>query len=355
MRKQHQEGGDGAELNQAGRDIIKVEGISTERALEIAEKVVARELGHYGQRARLEVDARLSEFRSDLFERILRIDRNYLSAFEEPDIQGALIDAQLGYARSGATHLKPALVDLIIARCAARNGSLQATLTNEAIRIVPQLTGREIVALTIMFLVRSAVMSNRGESELGFAESINHLETSFEMFGNGLSVSKNECQHLAYLRCTSIERLGPQSFEGLMRYYYPGLFSKGEKRERLIELMDGSADNFDTWAIPALHDPDNYQIDLLGPADLAEFMSDHEIPQDKEQVVHELLLHNSMSDEEFATSLVNLNPKFRAWIGDWNSNSLLRLSDPTILGQTIAHCYWTNTAQVDAPLSVWVE
>ena len=345
---QHQEAGDNAAVVQAGRDASITIGIDAVQAIDIAERVVRRELEHYQDRARDLALLRVEEIRGEFVERISALDRSKLDAFADPDVQEILTEAQKGYVRSGRQDVKRALVDLVAARCSVESGSLEANIIADAVQVVRKLSKQGIAALTVAWLTTRTKNDNIVDLEMFESWAQCHLGP----FIDSMPLINAEIDYLVSSGCATLGPIQIDLGESLQRTY-PGLFQRGVGREQIshdLDAVDQARPQKIFLPLPSVEGP-RWQAAVLNEA-----AARQQLAAESEEMVEEyvrLLNEGALTPDECTAAA-------RAASHEWNR--LLEVRDKTQLNQVrvtavgtaIAHCNWTSTVGEEVPLAMWL-
>lgn len=218
----------------SGRDLTinNYNGLSPAQAVEIAEQVVSRELARFSIEAQQEISRRVEAMRVELIERIGQFDKASLDAFRDPDVQALLGEAQVSYARSGRDDVRRTLVDLVVARCSASPGGLEAIVTAEAIEVVRKVTRGGMAILTVSFLVarvRNMAINNLQDLDNWAARNI-------LPFIDEVPANQAEYLHLVSSGTAQIS-LGERQIVPLLAETYPGVFQQGISQDEISPLL----------------------------------------------------------------------------------------------------------------------
>lgn len=193
-----------------------------------------------------------SERAEDLVKKLLLAlpenDSKVIASFKEPDMHLTLLEAQMGYARSGDANLEQVLIDLLVRRALEEQNSEKSMILSESIKVVPKLTTTHLDSLTIILLL---TRTNLG----GFMESHNlatQLETMLAPFLKNISLDASSYEYLNYTGCGSIMRVArwPPMHE-IFSVQFPEIFkekSPNEIRDHVLLLYHPLAILFDEWS-----------------------------------------------------------------------------------------------------------
>jgi hypothetical protein len=145
---------------------------------------------------------------------------------QEPDIQYAIVNAQIHYARNGQRETLDLLTDLLKARFESNETSFKSVVINESIDALSKLTLNHIRFITVLFLVKNCKLSKvrtliENINNL-FPEDISNIQKNISFF-----------EHLMYAGITTndVSTLSHQNLEYFIRLNYP---------DELTEKIHGS-------------------------------------------------------------------------------------------------------------------
>ena len=156
MKDHRQEAGDNAQQYLAGGNIIIVQGVTEERAREIAE-IASREVVLREGRAVAEavITERTGHITDLVFDRINVRDTELFNRFEDPRFLAALTSAQRSYAETGDEDLAEVLASLVVELASQPIRSMHEIVLRQAIDVAPHLTSPHLRALAVnMYLTR---------------------------------------------------------------------------------------------------------------------------------------------------------------------------------------------------------
>jgi hypothetical protein len=327
------------------------QGISTKDVLEIAEHVVAQRLDGYHKAAVATAVERQESWRHALVSRIERLEIRQLDAFTDPDVQAAVADAQTAYARSGSPEVGRTLIDLVTARSSASPGSLEASVINEAIRLVGKLSPSGIAALTVSF-VTSEILSPTVSDRASF---LAWIEANVAPFLDKVPTAAVEYEHLTALGC--IRRQGnfltPEPGQVLVNNY-PGLFQTGlsphaikteiwEAHEQGGNLFEPSEFGAEAYRVKAATTEQAYRLYDSAPSAKPEFRDEF----------FQLIVMNQASGKEALRLAAQWHPAMQRLAELWLEtpfNSVIL----TTTGIAIGHSNWAGATGATEPLSTWI-
>jgi hypothetical protein len=349
MRGQKQGGGDQSANLQAANDIFVVNqvvnnGLTRTEARDICEALTRELMAELQAEARSVAIARTDEVVGDFIRKMQERGGNY-NALRSPDTQYALLTVQREYARSGSQIHRELLTDLLVAKCQDRVGDFEDIVLTESIETVRKLTGRQVSALTVHW-----VIAETKNSSISDHDSLRTwTEVNIVPFLDSLPQSRAEYEHLVYCGCSSVGFSRPLA--PTLKGCYPGIFQRG--------LHIGQ--------IPAIFGASPYGLPLFRPC-----MNDHSKPEvaaideesaralaiaegydDKVGDYAALLTHNTLDDRAILALLSKIHPAWTTLAQNWEKTLLADIST-TSVGTAIAHCNWARVTGQNEPLAIWM-
>jgi hypothetical protein len=317
-------------------------GLSEGEVREIAVGVWRENMVALSQVARDAADARASELREEILAGLARGEGN-ADAFQQPEKQLALIDAQRGFAISGDQDLRDALTRAVLNLSKEPERSINAIVLSEAIKILPSLTRRQISAITSAFVVRFVTFNG--------ASSVSQLLEIWEKFvgANAEVPTDGDFRHLEYCGCGRAASLGVLPISELVRRTYPGLVSKGIDIDQLIAAF-GEAGAPSNGVMVCLNDPSKYQIAALNEHVLKEKSVGW--TEKQRETASSQLMENLMGDEEISVKFTQGSPFGAKLFSEWQP--WLQRVELTSVGMAVGH---SHAAAIDAgfaPLDIWL-
>jgi len=337
-----QSGGQGS-VNLQGQTVSVHVGITAVEAAELMLSVGRSNLVEMQGLAKQIVDERLESFTDRFVQSVEARAPGVLQAVQDPDVQYTLFAAQRDYARSGAENLGETLIDLLVARCAEKTGSLRAIVLNEAVTTVGRLTPGQVNALTCFWLVTRV----RGLSMQNLDGLVNWLRTNVVPATADLPSHSAAYEHLSYCGCAQIQ-VTAISLGDAWAKTYPGLFARGMTREEIPEdLRDVSA-----LFTQCLTDPEKLQVNALD-ADAAVMTATQAGFPERSEVLSQLLLNNVKAADVVEAQVIGLIPELAGLADLWTSTPMQNLGLSSV-GIALAHANWTRLAGKSTGLDVWI-
>lgn len=182
------------------------------------------------------VDERLESFTDRFVQSVEARAPDALQTVQDPDVQYTLFPAQRDYARSGAENLGETLIEILVARCAEKTGSLRAIVLNEAASTVGRLTPGQINALTCHWLVTRV----RDQGMQNLEGLMSWLRTNLVPATVDLPSHRAAYEHLSYCGCAQIQ-ITETSLGNVWVKMYPGLFARGMHGKKSLRIYATSA------------------------------------------------------------------------------------------------------------------
>jgi hypothetical protein len=344
-KKLDQQSGARSINTQAGRDVVIIQGSSLEEVRDFVAEAIHANALEMRQVAREVVEQRIATFSDLLIERA-KTDPELVNATADPDMQHALIDAGLGFARSGDEDMAGILVDLLADRSKETSRSLLAVVINDALTIAPRLTDAEIAILTIYW--RLAHTMNRG---IGTLDALaNFVRTDIVPLVPFIPSGDASYLHLQSVGCAVVQ-VTSLSYALLWTETYAGLFTLGftedEIPSNLREPLGQS-----NLLIPNLRNPSRLQIKALNEQTLRDMIKGTAAEPFVNEIVN-LMKSAPIPYDEMLDLLDQIDPVMRDLATLWVTTPLqnLRLS---AVGTAIAHANWRHVTGASAPLSIWI-
>ncbi|SIS57102.1 LPO_1073/Vpar_1526 family protein [Phaeovulum vinaykumarii] len=220
---------------QAARDIIVGPSLSEVMT------IVSQSIQFYTEAAKSLVNERLNEFEKRLEEKIARGDTAALEVFADPDMQGALLDAQKAYVRSDSESLHGVLTDLIYQRASRRLTSRTSLALNDAIRKSANLTKVDFANLAFIFYVMDVGLIGNSATEFVSERFHSHLSP----ITDSLDFSMDALEYLEsnglLLSGPGNAALTPRPLAHVLKSKYPEAFNTGFDPEELNALHPNTA------------------------------------------------------------------------------------------------------------------
>jgi hypothetical protein len=201
MTRQEQSVDEGGNAYQAGRDLTVQHGFSSEQMAELM-VAMAKQLSAFTAEANAKLDERLKEFRDHVLREFSNGNETQREAFNDPDFQFSLQEAQNTYARSGDADLRSELVRLLLERSGRGAGDRVSFILNAAIKVAGQLTTEERALLVVLFVIKTVVVTSTSIEPV-YARYRNFLAP----YVYRLPTTETSFEYLQSLGCLNIERV----------------------------------------------------------------------------------------------------------------------------------------------------
>ena len=200
LEKQKIDAGDNSNTVMVGRDINQVtNGVTYGEVKEICSDLF--ELNFYRLKSEAEsvAVARAEMLINDFISKLEKQNNIKTVVFQDPDMQYALVNAQIAYAKSGDEVIEDLLVSLLIERVNSDEDELSKIILNESLNVINLLTKEHLNILAVIFLMRYVKLDSPNKSEI-----INHFSFILSLMEECSHINAEIIfDHLAYSRCTS--------------------------------------------------------------------------------------------------------------------------------------------------------
>jgi hypothetical protein len=343
-RGQRQSGGADSTNVQAGQDVVIHVGVTAAEARTIALDVFEANLiklsGVAEQTARDRAERITREYLRQLEER----SPAGLESIRDPDMLQAVYNAQQGYARSGEEDLEAALVDLLVERSGQKERDLKCLVLNEAIAILPKLSGGQRRAITACFLIR--FISYMGPFS---------LQAAYEYINDNLApfadIVMNKRADYLYMHAagagspSALTLTVADAFsQSLFAFFTDGFPERRVPPPRRTLLDDTSI------FVPCLRNPKNWQINARSVEEVKRLQIDKGIA---DNLLLNLYREGLMSLPAIREDVVSHIPVMQGFMDHWDSSGLSNF-ELTAVGITIGHAYWRSFTGQSTPLDIWL-
>lgn len=348
MTRQDQRVGDGAQAIQANRDVNINQGITADQMVTIMDGV-ATQVQRGIDRAAALVDERLAEFREAVAVEFSKPETmNRTDAFQDPDFQFALHEAQKGFARSGAAELKDELVKLLSQRATEPDRNRTALILNEAIQAIGNLTKQEISALSVVFIFQHIQINS--DDKYHVSKMYNELLTPFcvDFPDNNFAYD-----YLGSMKCTTTNQISHADIWRILHERYDNPLSRSFFES---ELPDGiPADHLNTiiQRVPNVFDG-RLRFAPRNRSELEQALTSAGVAGASKTSFLALYDERKLDDLEFQQFFTGSVPVIEPLIARWE-NTLAKNTNLTGLGKAIAHSALASRTTFSAPLEIWVK
>ena len=237
------------------------EGLSYKDARQVALDVFKANSSVYTEIAKKTIDERVVNITDDIFTMIYCELPDTVEKLVEPAVQDTLLKIQKEYAKNDDPALKERLIALLKNRLKADEKDMETIVLDEALEIVPKLTGIQLNILSLNLTVLRIL-----HHEVTNRDTFFHMLTSKILLFYSNHMSKTmEYAHLQYLGCTGILSEGStyKPIEEIFRNRYAGLFSRGFSREEFYEYMGIEIQEFQQLITTCQIDKEKYQFNAM--------------------------------------------------------------------------------------------
>ena len=237
------------------------EGLSYKDARQVALDVFKANSSVYTEIAKKTIDERVVNITDDIFTMIYSELPDTVEKLVEPAVQDTLLKIQKEYAKNDDPALKERLIALLKNRLKADEKDMETIVLDEALEIVPKLTGIQLNILSLHLTVLRIL-----HHEVTNRDTFFHMLTSKILLFYSNHMSKTiEYAHLQYLGCTGILSEGStyKPIEEIFRNRYAGLFSRGFSREEFYEYMGIEIQEFQQLITTCQIDKEKYQFNAM--------------------------------------------------------------------------------------------
>lgn len=237
------------------------EGLSYKDARQVALDVFKANSSVYTEIAKKTIDERVVNITDDIFTMIYSELPDTVEKLVEPAVQDTLLKIQKEYAKNDDPALKERLIALLKNRLKADEKDMETIVLDEALEIVPKLTGIQLNILSLHLTVLRIL-----HHEVTNRDTFFHMLTSKILLFYSNCMSKTiEYAHLQYLGCTGILSEGStyKPIEEIFRNRYAGLFSRGFSREEFYEYMGIEIQEFQQLITTCQIDKEKYQFNAM--------------------------------------------------------------------------------------------
>ena len=237
------------------------EGLSYKDARQVARDVFKANSSVYTEIAKKTIDERVVNITDDIFTMIYSELPDTVEKLVEPAVQDTLLKIQKEYAKNDDPALKERLIALLKNRLKADEKDMETIVLDEALEIVPKLTGIQLNILSLNLTVLRIL-----HHEVTNRDTFFHMLTSKILLFYSNHMSKTmEYAHLQYLGCTGILSEGStyKPIEEIFRNRYAGIFCRGFSREEFYEYMGIEIQEFQQLITTCQIDKEKYQFNAM--------------------------------------------------------------------------------------------
>ena len=305
------------------------EGLSYKDARQVALDVFKANSSVYTEIAKKTIDERVVNITDDIFTMIYSELPDTVEKLVEPAVQDTLLKIQKEYAKNDDPALKERLIALLKNRLKADEKDMETIVLDEALEIVPKLTGIQLNILSLHLTVLRIL-----HHEVTNRDTFFHMLTSKILLFYSNRMSKTiEYAHLQYLGCTGILSEGStyKPIEEIFRNRYAGLFSRGFSREEFYEYMGIEIQEFQQLITTCQIDKEKYQFNAMN-----ENVLKYSIAQSGKQEYEEKLLQyykeHIMEVKEIKDDISSHVQGFEELADSWKKTSEFKSMNLTSVG-----------------------
>ncbi len=339
--KLEQEGGEGSNNNQAGRDVNVHHhhyGVTEERVKELALELWRNNAPRLASEANDTYDGRAIKMTTEVITRTVQVNPDLLEHFKNPRAQVALLKAQEAYGETGDDELRDILAGLVVALVSEPTRTRQEIVVREAIECAPRLTAQHLNALIVIVLLTR--MSYRLAPD---------VDTLLDAFDDELrpyydSIPKDTFEY-SFMSATAagmfIPGLGPSVYNKIYSSHpnamYPGIPPGDFPKEWTPTQEAGVELGAMLWLQKA--DPiENSRVKLRPEAADIVLRSDPNTQPPLTEIQHklrDLIKERSIGEEEFTNTLREKKPQHAEFLDTVTSTMALHFQ-PSAVGLMLA-------------------
>lgn len=335
---------------QSQRDTNIYTGASPTQMLEVFE-AISKQVEAFSQEATKKVEERLSLFKKETIDQILKTPNARPEAFSDPDFQNVLYSAQTSYACSDDIGLHESLVNLIVERTKHVGRSRLSLSINDAIIKAGKLTIEEFSALALIFYIQHVQIVN--------IPSINNLATAIESALSSLILNvPDEPMSFSYMESVGCLKTGSSivvkaDFFEMLRLRYPWIVTRGAPRSELSNLLPGGA--LDSFICEAPLGDDG-SIFLFGePEFLRRFLIENKFDENVADKYVDICKNYAPNRDRFAEAMrgygaTSIYECIKKYDGTSARNASL-----TSAGIALGHAYLMKNTNLNADISIWIK
>ncbi|EOV9528761.1 MULTISPECIES: LPO_1073/Vpar_1526 family protein [Bacillus cereus group] len=326
-------------------------GISYEDARNIALDVFKNNFYELSATAAEVASARAEEITEIYLQELREKKPEAVSNVNDPDIQFALFNAQMQYARNDDKELGEVLVDLLVERTEVKERDFKQIVLNESIEVLSKLNKEQIDILTLVFCLRSIRMPHI----TSLLELKKYLEDTIDPLFTKNALKGSHLLHLEYCGCLNVERLGSSNLHKLFSDTYDGLFCKGFTLDEFKNQFDHISEDAKKRLLrSSLHDKTNtlLQFNAMSAANL-EWLGE-ELGLTPVDIINlkNSFENNKMSENQVEEVLKNLYPNYTMLVELWEKTDL-KSSNLTTVGIAIAYTNLKRFIDLPVDLNEW--
>lgn len=333
---------------QSGGDTNINNGLSPIQMQEIIE-CIANQLPRYAAIATSVVEERLKTFEEKIIERFDKDEKSNNSAFEDPDFQHLLLEAQKAFSRSGDEKNADILIDLIAERSKESGRTRRALNINKAVEVASLLTDNEISELSVIFFVRMVKFGNIfNEPSLGVL-----LNSVIVPFVDRISRDNASYAYMESLGCGKLS-LSTITFSSAMNQTYKHAVSVNSTLAEAADLIDSELLNAAVGAGIVQVKPNGrifHTIPEAVPFRVA--LENCGLPTHQADSLFNLTSPKAAETSDLIQELVRFCPRIENIIEIWDNTDLCKF-ELSGVGTTIGYSNLKRETIFDGEIDIWV-
>lgn len=140
---------------------------------------------------------RAEEIVNNFISKLRNLENVDTAVFKEPDMQYALVNAQIVYAKTGDKEIEDLLVNLLIERVNSNENELSKIILNESLKVIELLTKNHLNILATIFFMRYVKNNSTNKSQI-----LDHFEVILQFMKQCTNINTEIIfDHLSYSKC----------------------------------------------------------------------------------------------------------------------------------------------------------
>ena len=209
-------------IAKSGGQLIVQQGLSLFEAKDIINDIVDQKLVTVKREAEEIFKSRISDFETEIFNRLEELHSDELDKLREPDLQIVLAEAAVISGRKQEKELRETLANLVIGRiknCELGREELKNIVYNEAIKTIEKLIRDQLKIITLCYLMRYT----QYKAIISWESFNNYLNTKVKPFLE-FKETVAQYQHIEYTGCGNIDEFVTLKLTKVFRSHYSFLF-----------------------------------------------------------------------------------------------------------------------------------
>ena len=349
-KAQSLEAGDSSINNQAGNitQVITInKTIPKEEAKEILVQIFQDNMPKLAQEARLTAGKRADEISNKILEKMSEKAPDLINTFKDPDMQYALLTAQITHARLGDDNIADLMVDVLVERASHQNRDLQQIVLNEVLSVLQKLNSEHLDVLSLVFL-NTLCKFNKTNDIAAFK---NVFSTYYYPLLDKIPTEESCYQHLIYSGCTSLNGF-QDNIVSHHKKNYKRFFCKGFPIDDFSQI--DNTETAHTILEPCMHNPLLSQININNNQSVENLIDSKVIDANNASKIKALYNSSLMSDDEAKTFLLSFDSKMQNMLDLWKKTNISGMS-LTSVGIAIAVSNLKKYHPKIFQLSTWIK